>query len=81
MQVQKLPPRGPFDGLKSPNHVVLKERRGVWAFERPDQAPVYDVRSIMSNVIAGMAPSVRRLAVRENGPGGSPWSEIVYHKL
>jgi hypothetical protein len=29
MQVQKLPPRRPFDGLKSPNHVVLKERRSV----------------------------------------------------
>jgi hypothetical protein len=29
MQVQKFPPRRPFDGLKSPNHVVLKERSGV----------------------------------------------------
>jgi hypothetical protein len=29
IQVQKLPSRGPFDGLKSANHVVLKERRGV----------------------------------------------------
>ena len=29
MQVQKLPPRGAFDGLKSPNHVVLKEQGGV----------------------------------------------------
>jgi hypothetical protein len=29
VQVQKLPPRRPFDGLKSPNHVVLKEQRGV----------------------------------------------------
>jgi hypothetical protein len=29
IQIQKLPPRRPFDGLKSPNHVVLKERRGV----------------------------------------------------
>jgi len=33
MQVQKLPPRGPFDSLKSANHVVLKERSGVWALE------------------------------------------------
>jgi hypothetical protein len=33
MQVQELPPRKPFDGLKSPNHVVLKERRGVCALE------------------------------------------------
>jgi hypothetical protein len=29
MQVQKLPPRRPFDGLKSPDHAVLKERRGL----------------------------------------------------
>ena len=29
MQVQKLPPRWPFDGLESPNPVVFKERRGV----------------------------------------------------
>jgi hypothetical protein len=33
MQAQKLPPRRAFDGLKSPNHVVLKERLGVWAPE------------------------------------------------
>jgi hypothetical protein len=29
MQVQEFPPRRPFDGLKSPNHVVLKKQRGV----------------------------------------------------
>jgi len=53
MQVQKLPPRGPFDGLKSSNPAVLKERRGVWTLKRPDQVSVYDVAGIMSNVIAG----------------------------
>jgi hypothetical protein len=29
MQVKELSPRRPFDGLKSPNHVVLKERLSV----------------------------------------------------
>jgi hypothetical protein len=29
MQVQKLSPRSPFDGLKSPNPVVLKEQSGL----------------------------------------------------
>jgi len=29
IQVQKLPPSTAFDGLKSPNPAVLKERRGV----------------------------------------------------
>jgi hypothetical protein len=33
MQVEEFPPRGPFDGLKSPNHAILKERRGVCAPE------------------------------------------------
>lgn len=51
MQVQKLPPRRPRDGLKSPDHAVLKERGGVRALERPDQIPVYDASGIMSNVI------------------------------
>jgi hypothetical protein len=51
MQVQKLPPRRPLDGLKSPDHAVLKERSGVRAPERSDQVPVYDVSGIMSNVI------------------------------
>jgi hypothetical protein len=37
IQVQKLPPRRAFDGLKSPNPAVLKERLGVSAPERPDQ--------------------------------------------
>jgi hypothetical protein len=53
IQVQKLPPRRPFDGLKPPNPAVLKERRGVGALARPDQIPVYDVEGIMSNVITG----------------------------
>jgi hypothetical protein len=53
MQVQKLSPRRPFDRLKSPNPEVLKQRRGVWALERPDQIRFYYVASIMSNVIAG----------------------------
>jgi hypothetical protein len=58
MQVQKLSPRRPFDGLKSPDHAVLKKRRGVWALERLDQVPVYDVPGIMSNVIAGLSGGV-----------------------
>jgi hypothetical protein len=29
IQVEELPPRCPLDGLKSPNHVVLEQRRGV----------------------------------------------------
>jgi hypothetical protein len=33
MQVQKLPSRRPFDGLKSPNHAVLKKGRGVCALK------------------------------------------------
>ena len=33
MQVQKLPPRRPFDELKSPNYLVLKQRSGLWTFE------------------------------------------------
>jgi len=33
MQVQELPPCRPFNGLKSPNSVVFKERRGVGALE------------------------------------------------
>jgi hypothetical protein len=53
MQVQKLPPRRPLDGLKSPDHAVFKERSGVCALERPNQIPVYDVSGIMSNVIDG----------------------------
>ena len=51
VQVQKFPPGRPFDGLKSPHPVVLKERRGIRALERPDQASVYDVSGIMSNVM------------------------------
>lgn len=51
MQVQKLPPRRPLDGLKSPDRAVLKEQSGVRAPERSDQIPVYDVSGIMSNVI------------------------------
>jgi hypothetical protein len=53
MQVQKLPPSGPFYRLKSPDHVVLEEQRGVRALERPDQVPVYDAPGIMSNVMPG----------------------------
>jgi hypothetical protein len=55
MQVQKLPPRRPFDGLESPNPTVLKKRRRVWALERTDQVSVYYVASVMSNVIPGKA--------------------------
>ena len=55
IQVQKLPPRRPFDGLKSPYHAVFKERLGVRALERPDQIPFYDVPGIMSNVIADLS--------------------------
>ncbi len=51
MQIQKLPPRRPFDRLKSANHAVLKERRGVRALERPDQVLVYDVVGITSSVM------------------------------
>jgi hypothetical protein len=29
VQIQQFPPRGPFDGLKSRNSVILKERFGV----------------------------------------------------
>jgi hypothetical protein len=29
MQVEKFSPRGPFDGLKSPDDAVLKERLGI----------------------------------------------------
>jgi len=58
MQVRKLPPRGPFDGLKSPNPVVLKERRGVWALEGPDQISAYDVAGIMPSVIAACRRSL-----------------------
>jgi len=43
MEVQELPPRRPLDGLKSTNQAVLKERRRICAFERPDQTSVYDV--------------------------------------
>jgi len=52
VQIQQLPPRRPFDGLKSPDPAVLKERRGIRTLERPYQAPVYDAPGIMSNVIA-----------------------------
>jgi hypothetical protein len=37
--------------LKSANHAVLKERRGVRALERPDQVLVYDVVGITSSVM------------------------------
>jgi hypothetical protein len=53
IQVQKLPPRRPLDGLKSPDRAVFKERSGVRALERTDQGPFYDAPSIMSNVIDG----------------------------
>lgn len=43
IEVQKLPPRGPFDALESSDHAVLKERCSVRATERPDQPLVYDV--------------------------------------
>ena len=43
MKVQELAPGSPLDGLESANRAVLKERRRIRAFERPNQAPVYDV--------------------------------------
>jgi hypothetical protein len=52
MQVQELTTRSPLDGLKPADHPVLKEHRRIYAFERPDQTPAYDVHGIMSNVIA-----------------------------
>jgi hypothetical protein len=39
VQVQKLPPRRPLDGLKPPDPAIRKEGRGVRALERPDQIP------------------------------------------
>jgi len=33
MQVQKFPPRSPFDRLESPDHAVLKERLSIGALE------------------------------------------------
>ena len=67
MQVQELPPCGPLDRLKSPNPVVLKQRRGIRTPERPDQTPVYDVAGIMSNVIAGRESLAPRLAALAGG--------------
>jgi len=69
VQVQKLSPGRPLDGLKSPNPVVLKERRGIRTPERPDQTPGYDVAGIMSNVMAGRMPEAYRWC--EHAPEGS----------
>jgi hypothetical protein len=52
IQVQKLPPRGPFDRLKSPDHMVFKKRCCIPATKRTDQFSFYDARGIMSNVMA-----------------------------
>src|ERR1017187_5052181 len=72
MQVQKLPPRRPFDGLESPNPAVLKERRGVWALERSDQVSVYYVASVMSNVMPGKAALAGRWRRRRQHPPHRP---------
>src|SRR5580700_6885888 len=56
VQIQQLPPCGPFDRFKSPNPAVIDQRRGVGALKRPDQALVYDAAGIMSNVIARNHP-------------------------
>jgi hypothetical protein len=38
MQVQKFPPRGSFDRLKTADHTIVKKQFGIRTLKRPDQS-------------------------------------------
>jgi hypothetical protein len=62
VQIQKLPARSALDGLESPDEAVVEKPGCVGALERPYQALVYDVWSIMSNVMEAASRKLRRAA-------------------